>query len=260
MVSQLLESPEGQAQMAQVKGGFRALCQGPEEGNILIHIERNTGPLSNPGWCMSDTHHHTGTAQEYLLDGVRALTEGKKVTAVTALKNSIIADELGHPTADSAHANYELAMVMERDRQLAKANDHFNSVLKSPAEPGELQNMSSSRYTLQSSVQISQKQMMERDLQGAALSEKLKLTEPNDLLPFLTLGLGDPVRLQNGCWIQFDTTHLSRLFKIHRSLGLLPAYGETPKEWRSRIDLYESESGTQMHTLAMTERQPRFPN
>lgn len=52
-------------------------CQGPDEGNILIHWR--DGHLNNPGWAVGEQPYHTHTALEHLMDATKALVSFDKV-------------------------------------------------------------------------------------------------------------------------------------------------------------------------------------
>ena len=113
----------GAQQLAQIPGGFEWLVQGPDEGNVMVHLK--DGPMRNRGWAVGDRPHHTHTSYEYLFEGVKARGEGKKATAIAAYEAAIHADELGQPSEHSAHAHYELGIIYDLDRNLEMANYHL---------------------------------------------------------------------------------------------------------------------------------------
>lgn len=109
LLALLLAEPAGRAAVDAIPGGLDWLCQGPAEGNALIH--GRAGPLFNPGWAVGDMPHATGTALERLLESTSAFVGGAPGMGVKRLFDAIAADELGDPTEHSVHAHYELAVM-----------------------------------------------------------------------------------------------------------------------------------------------------
>jgi len=125
-------SVHAKAALDGIRGGLDWLCQGPDEGNVLIHWRE--GHLNNPGWALGDQPYSTHTAQESLWDGVSALAAGERGSGVASMKEAIAADEFGLVSCDSVHAHVELATLHHTSREYDESEAHFEAALRRVAQ------------------------------------------------------------------------------------------------------------------------------
>ena len=125
-------SVDAKAALDGIRGGLDWLCQGPDEGNVLIHWRE--GHLNNPGWALGDQPYSTHTAQEFLWDGVSALAAGERGSGVASMKDAIAADDIGLVSCDSVHAHVELASLHYTSREYDESEAHFEAALRRVAQ------------------------------------------------------------------------------------------------------------------------------
>ena len=128
LLKSLAEEPKGREALESIKGGYDWLCQGPQEGNILIHYRE--GPLKNAGWAIGEQPFSLGTAKEHLMEATAAAADGSKEAAKEMFCRTIEADDLGEPTVHSIHAHHELAMHHQILRDWDKAEEHFKKAIE----------------------------------------------------------------------------------------------------------------------------------
>jgi len=128
LIRTLIENEDARKVLDGIPGGLDWLCQGPDEGNVLIHWR--DGALKNEGWAYGEQKFHTGTAAEYLWEGADGIANLNRPVAELRLSEAIAADAVGIPTKDSIHAHQELASMHHVVREYDKSEHHYDMALK----------------------------------------------------------------------------------------------------------------------------------